>query len=374
MPSPDVETLLDRLLGPSGARSECRPSGSESKFQIVEPADEAAAAFVVRGLAGAGTCVRTTPQAPGIACPAPVFLRYPPPREPELDTVSGLVRVDAGLGLDELERFLVGKGRSLGGLGWGLPAVPVGAWLEEGGRGLPWPRAAGLAARVLRFRAVLANGTEVSDGRAPRSAAGPDLRPLWIGARGGFGMLLSATLSVYVLPATVEAWTLTGDPASLARIARDFAPHLPTGDTLLVLAGGIWEDSPALLHVTGGPDLLVDARRAFLERLAGRAARKLGGDDLAALRSTLEQAVRTWTLDDPCLGPWPGTEERSLEPGAAARWLAETRGRGIAAVESARAFRCLSGPGGLEPPRARPARGPLARLAKSLDPAGRWNP
>lgn len=74
---------------------------------------------------------------------------------------------------------------------------------------------------VVQVRAATPAGT-LELGRAPRSAAGPDLRQLVLGSEGAFGIITSVTVQVRPAPETAayEAWRFESFPAGLAGVRR----------------------------------------------------------------------------------------------------------------------------------------------------------
>ncbi len=351
---------LDPLLGPKGARTE------RHGWHAVHPADPDSVALLVRTLSGWGLPVRTEASGRRPEGREGIFLRHPPPGGPRLDDVSGLVRVDAGLGLDELERFLRPRGWTLTGVGWDAPRLPVGTWLETGGRGLPWPAALALPPRAIRFQAVLADGTEVEDGRAPRSAAGPDVRGLWIGAGGAFGVLLGAELSLHRLGSTRTAWLWSGDPAELAAAAGELARVRGPGELVLLAPPG------GLVYAGSGEAILLESRAAHAGRLLGRPGEPRRGEAFDELGRELGRPVAGWIEDDPFFGPRSRSAETRLTAREAGEWIRGRTGEWLVAVESPRAFRALSAGAPRAP--ARPTRGPLAAQVAGIDPEARWNP
>jgi alkyldihydroxyacetonephosphate synthase len=78
---------------------------------------------------------------------------------------------------------------------------------------------------VLALRVATPLGT-LAPGRAPKSAAGPDLRELILGSEGAFGVITSVTVQVRPTPAerVYEGWRLpsfTAGKAALRRLAQD---------------------------------------------------------------------------------------------------------------------------------------------------------
>lgn len=151
-----------------------------------------------------------------------------------------LRRLDAVIGIDEISRTAT--------LQPGLRAPRAEALLNEAGytlghfpQSFEWATIGGFAAArssgqasagygrfdemVLGLTVATPAGT-LETGRAPRSAAGPDLRQLVLGSEGAFGVITSVTVRVQPVPAVkvYEGWRFpsfeTGS-AALRRLAQD---------------------------------------------------------------------------------------------------------------------------------------------------------
>jgi len=110
------------------------------------------------------------------------------------DEVSGIVRVGAGCRVMEVEDRAARAGLTLGTL---LPQTAfkkLGAWLAGPTRGERTEPGGRLETSVLALEAVLADGSVYRSVEAPRSATGPDLDHLLLGAEGRFGIITRATL------------------------------------------------------------------------------------------------------------------------------------------------------------------------------------
>lgn len=119
----------------------------------------------------------------------------PPPRKPEIDRASLLVRAAGTATLAEVERALAGEGLSLG-LGGEAPprSTTVDAWIAAGARGAPDPWLDPVDHLVAGFTARLASGAALEVRPAPRRAVGPDLLALFQGMQGRVGEVTSAWL------------------------------------------------------------------------------------------------------------------------------------------------------------------------------------
>jgi alkyldihydroxyacetonephosphate synthase len=77
----------------------------------------------------------------------------------------------------------------------------VGGWLACRGAGQLSTRYGKIEDIVVALEVVLADGTVVHTGGAPRAAAGPDLTQLFVGSEGTLGVITSARLRAHPVPA-----------------------------------------------------------------------------------------------------------------------------------------------------------------------------
>ncbi len=104
------------------------------------------------------------------------------------------VRVGAGAPLDEVETFLKGWSLTLGWLSPGARTLTVGEFLQgryAGLRVIPGNR---LETAALSVSVALAGGGGWEGTRAPRSAAGPELSAMFVGAGTEAGLVVEAVL------------------------------------------------------------------------------------------------------------------------------------------------------------------------------------
>ena len=125
------------------------------------------------------------------------------------------IRAFAGASVADVEARLRARGLTLGSQPPGIFRGTVAAWLEGplAGRRVEGDR---LASGVASVEAVLPNGLLFVSHAAPRSAAGPDVEQLLLGAEGRYGQLVAATLKAEPVPRTHDV-AFAGDPARLGR-------------------------------------------------------------------------------------------------------------------------------------------------------------
>lgn len=118
----------------------------------------------------------------------------------EIDGTNLMVRTQTGIIGQELEWELNGKGYTLAhqpqsqfcsGLGGYLAARSAGSFSTKYGTAPDM---------VLALEVVLPNGKVMRTKPFPKSAAGPDLNRIFLGAEGGLGVITEATLIIHPLP------------------------------------------------------------------------------------------------------------------------------------------------------------------------------
>jgi alkyldihydroxyacetonephosphate synthase len=120
-----------------------------------------------------------------------------PPADFELDRQSALCRVPGAMTLGAVEQYLRRQGHHLGLVSPevnALAALSVDAWIGLGMPGSSDRYADPAGVRLNGISAILANGRRFALHTAPRRATGPDLTALFVGLRGRFGRIESATL------------------------------------------------------------------------------------------------------------------------------------------------------------------------------------
>jgi FAD/FMN-containing dehydrogenase len=200
------------------------------------------------------------------------------PREASMTVDAG-----AGVTLDQLEVHLAPAGLSLGALGPGAGALTLAAFLEGRRAGLRAVPLGRLEPLCTRLEAVLPGGQRLRTSDAPRSATGPELGALVLGAEGRLGLVVSATLRCVPRAEAREALALeVADAASAVELVRRF---LARGGRL---ASARLRPAPLTVELTlEGTAAAVARDRA----LAGRVAAELGARATLPAAATPGQAT-----------------------------------------------------------------------------------
>jgi alkyldihydroxyacetonephosphate synthase len=125
-----------------------------------------------------------------------------------LDEVSGEAELGAGLTGPQAERLLGERGYSLGHFPQSFQFATIGGFAATRSSGQDSAGYGRFNDMVRGLRTVTPAGV-LDLGRAPESAAGPDLRQLMIGSEGAFGVITRVRVRVHPVPETTryEAWS-----------------------------------------------------------------------------------------------------------------------------------------------------------------------
>lgn len=205
----------------------------------------------------------------------------------QLDPVSLVVTVGAGMLGTELEYALNAHGLTCGHSPQSIGSSTVGGWVAHRGAGVFSTRYGKIDDLVQGLRVVLPSGEVLDTLPVPTSAAGPDLDALFLGAEGTLGIITHVTLKVFHLPQSVDqtSWALS-DMRSGLELGRRLlqAGFRPSVVRLYdaVETGHLFPGEPlpdgqcvVLLRAEGEPDLV-----ALTMRRAREIAADLGATDL----------------------------------------------------------------------------------------------
>ena len=259
--------IMDRRAGNSPPRViVVRPSGREQVVAVLRWV----AAHDVRVTplgGGSGVCGALSPDHGEIVLDMGAFDRIL-----EVDEVNLTCRCEAGVN---------GLGLTLGHYPSSLPGTTVGGLISTRSSGQESSRYGSIEDMVVSLAAVLPDGTFAAPRPGPRSAVGPALHELWIGAEGALGVVIGAVLRVHRLPpATVGAGYAFGGLEAGLTCMREV---MQSGIRPLVMRLYDAEDSAfngfdlpaggcALVVATAGLAEVAQSEAAAIREIAGSAA------------------------------------------------------------------------------------------------------
>jgi alkyldihydroxyacetonephosphate synthase len=143
----------------------------------------------------------------------------------QLDEESRLATLGPGLRGPEAERLLADRGYTIGHFPQSFEYATLGGFAATRSSGQASAGYGRFDEQVMAIRVATPSGT-LELGRAPRSAAGPDLRQLILGSEGAFGVITSLTVAVRPAPATrvYDGWrfaTFADGVLALRALAQD---------------------------------------------------------------------------------------------------------------------------------------------------------
>ncbi|MDI1452823.1 FAD-binding oxidoreductase [Streptomyces sp. ATE26] len=143
----------------------------------------------------------------------------------DLDPVSRTAVLQPGLRAPEAEALLAEQGFTLGHFPQSYEWATIGGFAAARSSGQASAGYGRFDDMVLGLTLATPEGT-IDTGRAPRSAAGPDLRQLVLGSEGAFGVITSVLVRIRPLPQVrrYEGWRFASfeeGAAALRRLAQD---------------------------------------------------------------------------------------------------------------------------------------------------------
>jgi len=208
----------------------------------------------------------------------------------EVDETNLTVRVQAGANGLKLEEELNRRGLTLGHYPSSLPDATVGGLVSTRSSGQQSTLYGNVEDMLLALKVMLPDGTLAEPRLGPRSAVGPALHQLFVGAEGALGILLEAVFRVHRLPASSLGHGY--DVASVEAGLEAMRTIVQTGLRPLVMRLYDREDTAfqastaesclLVIGLAGEPEVTA-AEEAVVERLIG-AGRDLGPGEFESWR------------------------------------------------------------------------------------------
>lgn len=199
----------------------------------------------------------------------------------DFDPDNGLVTVESGVMGGHLEQWLDERGWTLGHYPQSLHISTVGGWVSTCSSGTFSSKYGGIESLLAGLEVVLPTGEAVSFKPVPRTATGPRLMQLFVGAEGSFGVVTKVSLRIFRKP-QVRRFAAYA-PASLEKgleiVRLAYQAHLCPALMRLydeIEAKHLYEGvdraagAPLLLLAHEGLATMVDAEQAAFADIAAR--------------------------------------------------------------------------------------------------------
>lgn len=255
-----------------------RPTGREQVAAILRWAAANSVAVTPLG-GGSGVCGAVAPKRGELVLDMAAFDRIL-----QLDEVNLVCRVESGVNGMTLETKLNERGLTLGHYPSSLPGTTVGGLVSTRSSGQESSRYGSIEDMVQGLAVVLPDGTFATPRPGPRSAVGPALHQLWLGAEGALGVILGADLRIHRLPATVIGrgyeFDRLGDGLEVMRQVmqsgiRPLVMRLYDADDAVFSGYDVGAGGCVLVVAAAGEDEVAGAEAAVVKRLAA-AGNELG--------------------------------------------------------------------------------------------------
>ncbi len=125
----------------------------------------------------------------------------------EISKENQIARVEPGVVLGDLDRLVAAHGLLVGHDPWSQPIASVGGATSTNGVGYLAGKYGSMGEQVLGMEVVLATGEVLNVRAVPKASTGPQLRNLFVGAEGVFGIITRIDVRLFPIP---EARALSG--------------------------------------------------------------------------------------------------------------------------------------------------------------------
>jgi alkyldihydroxyacetonephosphate synthase len=223
--------------------------------------------------AATGVCGAVAPE------PGQVVLDLRPFDRLTVDRANLTVTAGAGIVGLALEQHLYGAGLTLGHQPSSLPVSTIGGLVSTRSSGQESTRYGSIEDMLLGATVALPDGTIASAGHGPRSAVGPALHQLLVGAEGALGVVLEVRLKVHRIPPAIvgRGYRFDGLEAGLeamrAIMQADLRPLvLRLYDEADTAFQGVTDGGCLLVTAAAGEPEMAQATSAVIARLCAGAA------------------------------------------------------------------------------------------------------
>ena len=222
----------------------------------------------------------------------------------EIDETNLIADFDAGLNGLEAEEAVAERGLTIGHWPQSIAISTVGGWVSTRAAGQFSTAYGCIEDIVYSIEVVLPNGDLVVLGKAPRAAAGPDLRHLLMGAEGTMGVVTGVRLALRRQPETRAfsvfhcATLAAGFEAQREIVQNDWLPPVmrqyDAAEARRNFRDHHKEDHGVLLMVHEGPKTRVDAELSAVERIATNAGLERAPDEVGSHWMEHRNHVPSW--------------------------------------------------------------------------------
>ncbi len=195
----------------------------------------------------------------------------------EIDEENLLLTVEAGINGLIAEEAVAAVGLTIGHWPQSIGISSVGGWISTRASGQFSTAYGNIEDIVYSLEMVLPSGERVTLGKAPRAAAGPDLRHLALGAEGTHGIVTHVTLSLRRQPESrrFSAWyapdMASGFRAQREIVQQEWRPPVmrqyDASEVARLFPDHVREDHCLILLVHEGPGSRVDAEMHAVESI-----------------------------------------------------------------------------------------------------------